>query len=365
MTTQYGRLALLIAAAMIGGCAEEGGIGGTGSNAVFEPVNVSGSVNKGPFTSGGDISAESLSGDFTASATISDGLGNYQIELGADLAWRLAATGTWFDELAGANAADPLELEAIAFAASGAGVNINAATHIASARIETLIADGITAAAAIDMARDELIVALSPVLPAPAGPIAFGDLLLINAAALQRLDEEGNAWLLALSAIVLQAAGDRPGSFLDTLASEFAEGGTLTGETVEVLTDASRALNPDLIHQNLLAVDTRFQRAALEARGDFAASEIDAVECRVFGSTLLCLSGPVPDTSFSEASAIPGSADTLAGTSIELEAIVADMNRFIDTDQDGVVNATDEDDDNDGITDLEDADPYEQGERDE
>ncbi len=44
--------------------------------------------------------------------------------------------------------------------------------------------------------------------------------------------------------------------------------------------------------------------------------------------------------------------------SLPLSSVVADMNLFLDTDGDGEVNATDPDDDNDGIPDAIDDEPY-------
>ncbi|XOV89280.1 MAG: thrombospondin type 3 repeat-containing protein [Pseudomonadota bacterium] len=350
-----GLLSLILLLALAAGCSE-GGIGGTGSVVPGpDPLLVSGQANKGPFDAGAVITATRLSGAGQVQAETVGRLGEFSLSLLPDAAYQIRVNGRYFSETGGVVPDAPVTLTAVVSPRENEPVNVNVATHLIHRRVLALIDDGTAASTAIDMATSELVATLSPLLPAPANPLEFTQLALINAAQAQP-NEEGNAWLLALGALIEIAAGPDVGELLDSLATGFAVSGRLDSNLLTPLQLAMRQVNPDDVHASLIGLEPAFSQGVLVASGAFTQAQAALANCRVFGSTLLC-TGEMALPAGSLDNAL-GELASATSETFSISSLVADMNRFIDSDGDGLVNAVDPDDDNDGIADSADAAPY-------
>ena len=95
------------------------------------------------------------------------------------------------------------------------------------------------------------------------------------------------------------------------------------------LINAMTELNPDQVLLNLFRLDSELESTA-------NASDLSA--CEVLLGELTC-------------------ADD-SGQEQNITSVIANLNKFLDSDRDGTVNSLDTDDDNDGILDTEDTRPY-------
>lgn len=367
----------LLVILLVQGCAE-GGIGGTG--AVLPPlpgsqfkqdsnVSMDGQGNKGPFADGARVTVRTLSGIFETEGASSGALGAFAVFVPDGEARRIDVTGTYFSESAGTVSASNISLSAIVVGVTGRHANVNAATHLVHRRIIRLIDSGVDAVSAIEMAEAELLLALSPILPAPANPLDFSLLVVINAAQDPR-NEEGNAWLLALSAVIEQSAIDLAAAngtavnaelatLLTQLSAAFEPDGTFGPADLDPLMTAHARINPNVVHDHLLHLESSLLTSALVSAG---VTETQAANlfCVVIGSDIKCV-----DSSDNVAlSAGPtfgqhaDGSDSTSLVSLALGSVVADLNRFLDSDADGIVNIDDDDDDNDGTPDSEDDTPF-------
>jgi hypothetical protein len=340
---------VLCSVLLLAGCAE-GGIGGTGGftpDIPADPVMVSGTATKGPYVAGTSVTATSLAtGNVVSSTETSNLFGEFQINIAGEGATRITIIGSWYSENFGTQVSSSTALSSIV--APEMATNINVATHLIHERVLALMNDGMELEAATSSATSELTLSLSGVLPAPSNPLDVNGLTVINA----RQDEpntEGNAWLLALSALVEYSAtqaGDEPGELINRLTVDLADDGVIATELLGPLLLARSRLNPDQIHSNLLQLDATLARTALDELG---VAESSQYACDAAASTVVC-------SGLSDAA--PGDTPAISQQFIELELLVANSNRFLDTDGDGEVNEDDHDDDNDGIEDSLDNSPY-------
>lgn len=306
------RTAILCAATLVlSACSEgDGGVIGTG-------FKISGAVQKGPFVIGSEVLLNQLQANGTPSTStilteISDDLGNFKFDVTQSGPVLMTADGYHFNEITGKLSQGRLLLKAIYNATSEPDQHafINILTHLAYKRTLALMGRGLKVADAIAQAEGEVVNAFKPVLPV-SGVTDFTALNIYNVD--ERLSN-GNAYALALSATIYQYAMLEQQKSLDSsvdavltnilnnLADDIATNGTVTSTTVIAeLVQATRLLRPDEIRKYL------------------------------------------EDRSFDvQAQKLP----------------VANIDLFIDTDGDGLVNAEDPDDDNDGIPDELDASPY-------
>lgn len=224
---------------------------------------------------------------------------------------QISAEGYHFNEISGKPSDSTLTLRAIYRASSSAEQvsHVNVLTHLIHNRVRQLMQQGNTTVEAIETAQTEWITSFQKVL-------IVDDLSNFTNLSLYDLDDQfsdGNAYLHALSAIVYQYA-DRKANLkensvdaelttvLNYLARDFADDGEISDEVIlGDLATASRLVRPDNIEKNLANRSYQVTNQLLQ---------------------------------------------------------VAQMNRFIDSDGDGVVNTEDDDDDNDGFLDLNDVTPY-------
>lgn len=313
------------AALVLSACSEgDGGVIGTGSGgpANVPPIDdvdiaISGAAQKGPFIIGSEVLMSQLQANGTPSSNtslteISDNLGNFKSYVKKTGPVLITADGYHFNEITGKLSQGRLLLKAVYNATSKVEQHafINILTHLAYKRTLKLLHDGMTVADAIAQAESEVVNAFMPVLPV-SGVTDFTTLNIYNVD--ERLSN-GNAYALALSATIYQYAMLKQKQSIDTsvdahltdilnnLADDLANNGAITSTTViAALVQSTRLLRPDEIRKNL------------------------------------------EDRSLD-----------VSGTKLP----VANIDLFIDTDGDGMVNSQDPDDDNDGIPDELDPSPY-------
>lgn len=337
------------------------GGGGAGPLEVAESpirslVEVTGQANKGPFSQGAQVRSWSITGDALRTAVTAGSLGDFSILLHDREAGRIDVTGRYFSENLGVVSDDAITLSGIVLGDPNLRANINVGTHMIHQRVLDLIESGIQPEAATSMAESELLLALSDVVPFPAHSIRFCDLALLNAGQVV-VNREGNAWLLAVSAMVEEMAmtrsrlsGATVGQELNGLLGEFAaamsDGRAFDQAMLDEMIGARQALNPDRIHGYLLNLDENLRVSAMVANMGMTGTRALQLGCDVSGQQIRC----------SESGGMGGHMGMIEY--MDLEDMVANMNRFVDTDGDGTVNADDDDDDNDGIPDSEDDTPY-------
>jgi hypothetical protein len=290
--------------------------GGGGGGQTTTPRVISGAVQKGPFIVGTLVYANRLSAagqptsDTVVTTTQTD-IGTFAFELSEPGVLQLFADGFHYNEITGLLSQGRLTLNAILDATSDITPRsyVNALTHLTYNRTLSLLRNGMKAPDAIAKAQADLVTALHPLFAANNLPV-FTDMSVYN---IGDSSPVGNAYLLAVSATAYQTAITRArvsGTSVDaeltlllnTLADDLAQDGDIDDRAViDELIIASRALDPDAIRFNL-------KQRSVKA--------------------------------------------------INAELAVADLNLFIDTDGDGMVNAEDPDDDNDNIPDALDPQPY-------
>ncbi|MFT6432322.1 MAG: hypothetical protein ACJAVI_000357 [Candidatus Azotimanducaceae bacterium] len=340
------RISVIFLFATLFACSE-GGTGGTGAVIAPPPAPnaVSGHASKGPLRTGSAVSVNRLNengsvAELLTQELISTDEGKFVFEIDNDEVVFIKTIGPYFSEVTGAYE-NAITLSAIAnISASNELYNTNLLTTLTSPRIQRLMNDGMSVTSAISTAESELIIALRPILPAPSTTSRFTNLLVIS-----RLqagsNQENNAYLLAISSIFEQlvqtrtqtngdSAAENMGAFINLLSSELATSGQLSnGPIMAELVTAMTELNPDQVLLNLYRLDTELQTPT-------AMDSLSA--CEVLIGELTC-----------------------AGNSAQnqnVTSIIADLNRFLDSDKDGILNSLDTDDDNDGVPDTEDTRPY-------
>lgn len=440
-------LIVLVILCYLSACSE-GGIGGTGGIIAPDPspisnTTMSGQGNKGPFANASILSIQTVNNDGSVSNVVRNGtfsdLGAFTFSAEAGSTQLVSINGSFFSENEGVTTSESIELKAV-IEVGDSQANVNVATHLIHQRIIQLITDGMATVTAINVAEDELKIALTNILPIPSSSFTFTDLVVINRLG-DGMNEEANAWLLALSSLlesyaIQQSSGSTVANlslFLDALSSEFSTAGMLDlNPRLDDLLAARKSLNPDQILQNLFFFDSSFKSELLRESGAVAETDIADFACGVFAGQILCVdpitaaaaeaaaantaaeTASVAEASAAEAAAAlvtaeaASSADASEATAIaisdaqaaldaaeaaaiqaamqaldaaeadaddevlsapplqltvialatSINNVVADMNLFIDSDNDGLVNALDDDDDNDGIKDDEDITPY-------
>jgi hypothetical protein len=269
---------------------------------------VSGSVQKGPFIIGSEIQVAMLddgTGDATGEVfhtTTRSYLGEYELTLPRASMVEVVGSGYYFNELENRTSAAFLTLHALAEITDEGEQNIyaNVLTQVSYLRAARLIEEGAEFHEAIRQAESEFMSRMSVVLVPPDAPGAASSMNMIGG------DTGDNAYLLALSCVLLQAAVDD----------------VEDGEGVETNTEA--ALQSIL---NVAALE-------LEETGMFEASKwingahnLNTQTCFRNMKTFVREEG-----SLDEAIAVPNIA------------------RILDSDGDGIVDMADDDADGDGFT---------------
>ena len=307
------RIVLLACSAALAAC---GGSGGGSSPTPSPPpaapvASVSGAIQKGPFIVGSTVTINALTvtGANTARTTVTqttDNLGHFVFTEDAGTAVQISSTGFYRNEITGAVSNSSITLRAIygVTAASRQTAFVNVLTHATSNRVLELMGKNqLPVAAAIDQAETEFLLAFSSVVP----NAAENDFSSISIYSDQ--NTSGSPYLLAVSAIVYRYAMDRSFAnatsadaqlsvFLNELAADFAGDGDVDMPLAQVRASTAK-IDPDRVTANVMA--------------------------------------------------------WLAGAPNQ---VPLDINRYLDTDLDGLFNDVDPDDDNDGIDDARDPAHY-------
>ncbi|KZN38142.1 Ig-like domain-containing protein [Pseudoalteromonas luteoviolacea] len=284
-------------------------------NSVIEKplVDIIGSIEKGPFVVGSNVTINVLSdtGQNTESTILTktiDKLGNFKFSVESEKLLQISATGYYLNEITGELSEGTVTLRSI-YKSNGTKqqvANVNLLTHLASARALKLIENnGLQFEAALEQAEAEFLSAFDSVIPKPQ-QANFSNLSILEGSG-----QEASAYLLTVSALVYQYALDAAESkstnpdaeltaLLNELESDFAKYGDFSDKDALAELRASHTkIDPNLVKSHLL-------------------------EWREDNQTIK----------------------------------IPDINVFLDTDLDGTPNSNDEDDDNDGIKDDKDGSPF-------
>ncbi|MDC0892586.1 beta-propeller domain-containing protein [Pseudomonadales bacterium] len=344
---KFEHLIISLLTATLLGCAE-GGTGGTG--AVITPLptsnTISGNASKGPLRNGSTVRVSRLNTDGSVASTltqasITSDAGEFTFDIDdGESNVIIETTGQYFSEVRG-DIEDDITLSSIVEINGNNELhNTNLLTTLTSLRIQALMNDGMAIQTAISTAESELLAALSPLLPTLNSPSRFAGSLLISRRQ-QNSDLDSNAYLLALSSVFDQLAQSRAlanndsaaanmGLLIESVANDLAINGELTNSAVmNELINAMTELNPDQVLLNLFLLDSEL---------DSVANASDLSACEVLLGELTC----ADDSDQNQ----------------NITSVIANLNKFLDSDRDGTVNSLDTDDDNDGILDIEDTRPY-------
>jgi cysteine-rich repeat protein len=251
-----------VVASLLAACGDDSATGGgaSGGSPPTGPVSVQGGVEKGPFVVGSSVLIGLLEADGTptgqtVSTQTSDDSGAFSAEVPAAALVSIEGQGYYFNELSGDLSDSTLVLRAYAdLAGSNHTVYVNVVTHLTNLRIQKLLTEGADIATATAQAEAELRTALG-IGPTSFDPSAAGTTMTVLAG-----DDDANAYLLAVGAVLLEAArvdagpdGSIEASFqelLNSAAVDFGAVGSLVG-IEDTLRLAESSLDADLVMQNL------------------------------------------------------------------------------------------------------------------
>jgi hypothetical protein len=223
-------------------------------------VDLYGSVQKGPFVIGSSVEVALLDHDLDTTGfvhtteTIND-RGELEIGFTTSHPVALEGDGYFYNEITGALSDSALTLRAL-YGPPGSGVrtaNINVVTHLTTHRIRALVSDGWPFGGAVARAERELVSALNITPPGFVPGAAGVEMSLLGG------DTDANAFLLAVSVVLIQVAIDRPGpveaslqGLLNRASLDLADG-VLSPDLVEEVGDSLLRLNPRVVEGHLAA----------------------------------------------------------------------------------------------------------------
>jgi hypothetical protein len=255
-------------------------------------VHLTGAVQKGPLVAGSTIVVTSLDGSANPtgcsfSTRARNDLGEFALDFDATELVAIEGTGFYYNEATGAMSAAPITLRALHDARGGGGqeVYVNAITHVTFARMKELIVAGATLDEARARAEWELQLALG-IAPADFSAGVEGSQMNLVGG-----NSDGNAYLFAVSSVLAFAA------------------------QITNWEDQTAAL------QELL------DGLSLDLEGD---GELDTARRASVADARFFLETEDVETAFAERL-----------RSIESSAAVPDLDRSLDHDGDGLVNALD------------------------
>lgn len=221
--------------------------------------DIGGVVFKGPMTAGSAVTLQPIAPDGSdlgepVETTISDDGGSYSAHVAHEGLVRVLAEGPAFDEAQGARGEATVTL--MAYAEVGDGdqqIQVNVLTDLGHARVEALLAAGLTPGEAIPQAQEELGASLPIGVRGP--PATPGEQLDPFSA------DEAASILFAQSSVLAQAGKDLEvrgeGSLpdlMDSIRADLADDGALSDELKAVIHGAEPNLNPDLATLSLTAL---------------------------------------------------------------------------------------------------------------
>lgn len=275
-----------------GGASANGGSGGAsgGSGGATAEAGSQGAVQKGPFIQGSSITISLLNAELDptgqnfSTATIND-VGEFTANNLPQQPLGLQGDGFYYNELTGNLSGAELTLRGVFIPGAGGtqSAYVNIITHLTHQRVRVLVKGGSPFAAAVAQAEQELMESLGLTLPG-FNPDAAGVGMNLAGG-----DSDANAYLFGVSSTIVQAANDEPG-------------GSLEAKLQELLNVLASDLDGTLTGANTLKIRTaltKFDVGVLAARFRTRLDQLGSV------------------------------------------ALVPDMNRVLDQDRDGLVNALD------------------------
>ncbi|MGK3987460.1 VCBS repeat-containing protein [Sorangium sp. So ce136] len=258
-----------VSSASSGGGGGEGGVGGEGGSggeggggeggSGGEPATLHGVVQKGPLLVGSVVTVSAVDSrgnptGYTLSSSTTSVVGDYEVTTSYQGYVSVTATGLYLDELTGDASSAPFTLHAFYNVARGGPqrVNVNLFTHLSHLRVKRLLGEGLPLEQATAQAEGELVAALGIGGPGfdPGAPghsfQLFGD------------DTDGNAYLLAVNAVLLKSmcpSGDpyvcpEDQAFVlkcGRIAADLADDGRIAPELLAELRRAEQVMNADII----------------------------------------------------------------------------------------------------------------------
>lgn len=195
-------------------------------------VDLRGAVQKGPFVTGTSVSVTiqdsglNPTGQVFQTQTLND-RGEFAISFTTRSPVALEGNGYYFNEVTGQLSASTLTLRAfyVPTATTVQSAYINMVTHLTAHRVKKLVTDGLSFAAAVEQAESDLVSQLNITYPGFA-PGSRGVALNLEGG-----DTEDNAYLLAVSSVLMQTAMLREGAvegniqeLLNQVALDFEDG---------------------------------------------------------------------------------------------------------------------------------------------
>lgn len=234
-------------------------------------VSLHGAVQKGPFVVGSSVqlslldAALSPTGEVFNTSTTSD-LGEFELSFEHAGPVSLEGQGFYYNEVTAALSQGNLTLRAFYVPGQGGAQSayVNMVTHLTYGRVQALVAAGSDFGAAVERAESELRSALR-VSPPGFDPAKPGIGMNIVGG-----DDDANAYLLAVSSVLAQAAFERdPASadgelqlLLNTISVDLAEDGELLDATSAKIQAGLAALDADRVMSALTARITDVGSAA-------------------------------------------------------------------------------------------------------
>lgn len=283
---------------------------GSSSN---EQININGAVEKGPFIVGSTVTINMLSElggntGFTIVTNTTDDLGSFRFSVEAEKLLQTTSTGYYRNEITGELSTGILTLRSIYKATSESEqyAYVNLLTHLTSNRVLQLIRNlGISYEQAVQQTEAEFLSTFERVIT------GSPDSIFSSFSIYESQGSTGSAYLLAVSSVIYQYAIDRSNAnatnpdaelalLINEIEEDFGADGVIDDENkIELLRSTHTEINPQEVMSNV----------------QNWINEVDGYS-------------------------------------------VPDLNEYLDSDLDGIVNSDDADDDNDGIEDSEDSSPY-------
>jgi hypothetical protein len=247
-------------------------------------VTLKGAVSKGPFILGSPVVVSGIdsAGNPTGQSfptEITDNFGDYTLDFDYSGPALLSANGYYFNEITGGLSASSLTLEAYAqiSGSSNEVACINIVTQLTHDRVKGLLSAGSTISSASSQAEAELQAALGiGGVGFDAGTLAIQENVLGG-------DTNGNAYLLAVSAVFARAALDLADggpsdallqSLINTIALGFADSGQIDPATTASLQAAEQEVEPDAL---MAALSSYFGDAGVPNVNRTLDSDLDGI----------------------------------------------------------------------------------------
>lgn len=218
---------------------------------VITKEKITGYVQKGPFVNGTYVSLSELRTDLSQTgksfnSQIKDNLGTFELnnlQLSSPYAG-LIANGFYFNEVKGETSTSQITLSGLADVTNATTLNVNVFSTIEKARVENLVAGGLSFSDAKKKALEEILA----IFNMSESDIQNSELLDINKSG------EGNAILLAVSSILQGFRSDAELSeLLANLSADISTDGKLDSDVLKTaLISHAKFLNSLKIRENLV-----------------------------------------------------------------------------------------------------------------